>query len=324
MANPQPLAASSPADIPKMRMFHQRALRYCKKDKSFTSRAALHRTPPGFTNWRDILANLVLHSACLNQAIANRHYTEIEGCIAAKQALIDDSPLRHIDRELAEAFLRTRLSPMEKPPMAFEHMMINLPQGLLVDDWGVPITAILVSTWSAYKNCCQKAGVKSIGLDHAEGLEIVGLNECGNVLIDTTAWANMGKPIDVRPGNAVKGWEVETQEACLRMQRIAVHTLLVMAYKPELVSTEAVTNALSGSGFKQTSQQQSTRDVVWIGKNFHRASRVRQRSDDTDGAPKAPHWRAGHWHTVCHGKGRQERRIDWFQPVYVNASATAA
>ena len=33
-----------------------------------------------------------------------------------------------------------------------------------------------------------------------------------------------------------------------------------------------------------------------------------------------PHWRRGHWHTVLHGEKRQNRRMQWFQPVYVGLS----
>ena len=34
----------------------------------------------------------------------------------------------------------------------------------------------------------------------------------------------------------------------------------------------------------------------------------------------APCWRRGLWHTVLHGEKRQNRRMQWFQPVYVGLS----
>ncbi|MFM7287560.1 MAG: hypothetical protein ACKO02_12220 [Cyanobium sp.] len=37
-------------------------------------------------------------------------------------------------------------------------------------------------------------------------------------------------------------------------------------------------------------------------------------------APRRPHWRRGHWHTVLHGEKRQSRRMQWFHPVYVGLS----
>jgi len=31
------------------------------------------------------------------------------------------------------------------------------------------------------------------------------------------------------------------------------------------------------------------------------------------------HWRRGHLHTVKFGKGRESSRLDWFEPILVNA-----
>ena len=36
-----------------------------------------------------------------------------------------------------------------------------------------------------------------------------------------------------------------------------------------------------------------------------------------------PHWRRGHWHTVLKGKNRKERKMRWYQPVFVIGNQAA-
>jgi hypothetical protein len=43
------------------------------------------------------------------------------------------------------------------------------------------------------------------------------------------------------------------------------------------------------------------------------------RAENSSGS-RRPHWRRGHRHTVLHGEKRQQRRMQWFQPVYVGLS----
>ncbi len=43
-----------------------------------------------------------------------------------------------------------------------------------------------------------------------------------------------------------------------------------------------------------------------------------------DGASRRPHIRRGHLHTVLHGIGRRQRRVQWFPSVFVNGDPTFA
>lgn len=314
-----PMKASGPSELPKMRKFHQKNLRHWSKSKTYKDKVSLYRTPLGFTSWREILANLCHYSGVLPQAIQYNQRADIENCVACALALNDDSPLRHLNKEMAESFLRTSLVGIEKPKMPFDHFMINLPEGVLVDDWGEPVIVILVSTIEHLGKSIERVGVKTMGFD-MDGLHICGLAKCGTSIIDTSQWKNMGRSIEMPSWVACKGYEKEVADSCIKMQRLAVHSLLMMVHKPDLVTVDQVSSSLTGHGFGSTSSGAKTRDVVWIGKNYKAPARKRTQSDQTEGAPIAPHWRTGHWHTVRYGEGKKNARLDWFEPVYVNGT----
>ncbi len=85
----------------------------------------------------------------------------------------------------------------------------------------------------------------------------------------------------------------------------------------------------SGKGFSAGSADDTgpvkPQGPVWIGKDFRLDRTPRTTSEATAAGtssctPRRPHWRRGHWHTVLHGEKRQNRRMQWFQPVYVGLS----
>ena len=103
------------------------------------------------------------------------------------------------------------------------------------------------------------------------------------------------------------------------MRQIAVHSLLTMAYKPELLS-ESKPNS-SGTGFGGIGKHKQARNNVWIGEEFIPKARNRLESDDREGSPVAPHWRRGHWHTYLTGQKRKEKSLKWIEPIHVNAAS---
>ena len=64
------------------------------------------------------------------------------------------------------------------------------------------------------------------------------------------------------------------------------------------------------------------RPVTWIGKDFtERVIKIKPESDELlvrhPGKPKRSHWRRGHWHTILQGPKRKQRRMKWYQPVFI-------
>ena len=114
-----------------------------------------------------------------------------------------------------------------------------------------------------------------------------------------------------------------------RMEGLAINALLVQLYQPELLSTGPAAKMPSGKGFSAGSADDTgavtPQGPVWIGKDFRhdhtpRAPSAATAAGASSSAPRRPHWRRGHWHTVLHGEKRQSRRMQWFQPVYVGLS----
>ena len=98
---------------------------------------------------------------------------------------------------------------------------------------------------------------------------------------------------------------------------LALKIIMAMVARPQFVTNGSQTRK------EIRKQGQVIRDALWsphfVGKDY-RIRRERGESlGGTHASPKV-HWRMGHWHTVLHGKGRALRRLDWFEPVLVNAA----
>lgn len=64
------------------------------------------------------------------------------------------------------------------------------------------------------------------------------------------------------------------------------------------------------------------RPITWVGKEFSkRIVKIYPKTDDLlpkqPGIPKRSHWRRGHWHTVLQGPRREQRRMKWYEPVFI-------
>jgi hypothetical protein len=106
------------------------------------------------------------------------------------------------------------------------------------------------------------------------------------------------------------------------LAKLAINSWYTHAYEPELITTDTVKPA-GGIGFGRAKEARSPIAPTWIGRNF----KIRRESSPAPGQETGikvrPHWRSGHWHTVRHGKGREQERLQWYRPVYVNADTAA-
>ena len=302
------------------RAVFQRVIKECSTQKLFKEKQHLYSFPLGFTPWREILGHLVSLDILFHGAMTAGNECDQESSITASYALRHDSPVRNISRNLGEAFLKTSTRGVIKPPIALEHFIINLPKGLLFDESDQPLNALLVMTGECFRKACFSRKVK-LTMCEFDGLFIIGLVNMGEVFIDTTKWGNMDyeeedpdRCIGVDPINKSKA-----DVAASNMRKIAVHSLLTMAYKPELLS-ESKPNS-SGTGFGGIGKHKQARNNVWIGEEFIPKARNRLQSDDREGSPVAPHWRRGHWHTYLTGQKRKEKSLKWIEPIHVNAAS---
>jgi hypothetical protein len=111
-----------------------------------------------------------------------------------------------------------------------------------------------------------------------------------------------------------------------RLNTLVKNVILAYNYQPEMFSeTPAQTVGGRGSGFgKKPALTRSPLATRWLGADYvikkERPEPAYAGSSGRVGNPKRPHWRQGHWHTVCFGPGHKQRKQQWFQPVYVNAA----
>lgn len=292
----------------------------------YQSKQWLYKNPKGFIAWADLLAEIIFEGTLGYKQSLDRF--DVISALVCKQAVIEDSPLRCLGIELAQAFMVTKICEIDSRCIAFDHFIISLPNGVLKDDLGQNVFAIVVSTWSAI---VQSAAKKGLDLqfpfdDSGGGFVLVGLSGAGSHLVDCISFKNVGEPptyIDVDDTLQPFVNDVDVCDAVVRLRRIAINSLLSMAFKPELLTSEKAPPVSVTKGFGGVTSVRHPRATTWIGKNFSRSVRLREKSDELEGVPKAPHWRSGHWHTVRHGPNREQTRLMWFQPVYVNALVTS-
>ena len=313
-----PARLLSPEQITKGRVIFRQGLSLISKNKLFKEKQKLYSAPSGFTPWRDLLGHLMYYEMALPQAMRFGHQCDKETCVASSYALHFDSPVRHISRNLGEAFLKTSTKGIIKPPIALEHFIINLPKDLLFDDWDQSLDGLLVMTGMCFKRACARQGIE-LAMNGFDGIYIFGFSNYGSSIIDTSSWKDLHHSKPHLDPYCVQGYETKTQAACMKMQQIVVHSLLTMAYKPELLSESKPLPIISGHSFRDLGKQKQARNNVWIGKEFISKSRNRLKSDDREGSPVASHWRRGHWHTYLVGSKRKNKTFKWIEPIHVNA-----
>ena len=150
---------------------------------------------------------------------------------------------------------------------------------------------------------------------------VFGFSNYGTVIIDTSSWSNLNRAKPLLDPYCLPGYETKTHAACSKMQQIAVHSLLTMAYRPELISESKSTLISTGHSFRDLGKHKQVRNNIWIGEGFISKTRKRLESDDREGSPVASHWRRGHWHTYLVGSKREKQTLKWIEPIHVNAEA---
>lgn len=110
------------------------------------------------------------------------------------------------------------------------------------------------------------------------------------------------------------------------LERLVKNLILIYTYETKQITEEQVKVTTPGKGFtkdKEDRNKDTASPIRWLGKTF-----VRQQTKYLNVANKsennsktiASHWRRGHWHTVCCGPKRKQRKQQWFKPVFINTN----
>ena len=111
--------------------------------------------------------------------------------------------------------------------------------------------------------------------------------------------------------------------------KTVVNLLLLMNQQPDIITEEYIPSKIVPLQKKYKVQSDiKPRAICWVGKDFTtRVVKLKPKQDEdilivTGNKRKLrPHWRRGHWHTVLKGAKRKERKMRWYQPVFVLGNA---
>jgi hypothetical protein len=286
-----------------------------------------YRSPNGFLEWNEYV-KFCLVSGCANSLVASMRAGDAKGAISATNyrfAVMSCAPARYLSKQIIESFVQTATPELPKEITGvFSDVHLMLPRKTVFDAEGDEVIAIMIKSGKLYaeeiteekaqimKTFFPKDRVAPPELLGAEGLQIATMTDGGIDVLeeflspDAKSWHESNvKYVD--NSKYRDDWTI-------RITRIAINSLLVHLYEPELITADKSTTT-KGTGFSSGKKQPLP--VTWIGKTFRRQSQKRETNQDPKSHVRS-HWRRGHWHTVLFGKGRQERRVQWFRPVFVN------
>lgn len=290
-----------------------------------------YASPRNYMAWNEYMKTCLL-AGCAKSMEHSFLESDIRGaiaCTAFRSAILSKACARYVSEQIIESFVQTSLP--ELPPEIIEvlpYVHLMLPRNTVYDAEGDEVISILIQSGSLYADELHeenKALAKTFfpgeklapkELMGAKGLQIVTFTKTGMdvfqefITPDAKGWHES----NVKTADESKYKSASTE----KIIRIAVNSLLVHLYEPELITTDPkpVTKGIGFSG-----KSKIPLSPTWIGKTFRNTSeRHRPKAEDSARSNVRSHWRRGHWHSICIGPKRSERRVQWFKPVYVNSS----
>lgn len=294
----------------------------------------LYKSPSEYIPW-DVQLRACFISGTQEVAMSaymNRDLLAVKVGELAREAIMHSAPARYITKEMCQAFLQTPVPVLPKEILnVLPWMHIMLPRNFVFDHLGDEVVSLIVYCGVLYPEDIpnQDLGRKVVKeffpgeLETppeylgASGIQVATITPEGSnfwqEFIDKDAKSWQDEHVKQRESS---GYNNEKTE---QIMRIAINSLLVHLYEPELITTDPA-KPLSGSGFGRSAGK-SPLGPTWIGKGFRYQ---REKTKPSGGQEQSrgnvrAHWRRGHWHTILHGKGRQERRVQWFKPVFVGS-----
>ena len=291
-----------------------------------------YASPKNYINWNEY-TKICLMTGSAKSIEASLRDSDVRGvvaCMAFRSAVVANACARYVSQHIIESFAETPIP--ELPPevidvLPFVHLM--LPRGTVYDAEGDEVISIMIQSGMLYENEPSEQNKNFVKtffpneklapkeLMGASGLQIVTITKGGMdvfqefITPDAKSWHES----NVKYTDQSKYKSANTE----KIIRIAVNSLLVHLYEPELITTDPKP-VTKGIGF--SSKKKAPLSPTWIGKTFRSFSEYhRPDGDNLTKLSVRPHWRRGHWHSVCCGPKRSERRIQWFKPIYINSSA---
>lgn len=301
--------------MPKPSHYYQ-GTRLSKKQIKFQTRFV---SPYGYYPWHKLAKEIINEQYDLDRN-PNLSFSGLESVVMDKNFL--DAPVYFLTDELCKAFIKTDLDKIkleEKPKIIAPYFIIMQSTNLNNVNY-------------TFVNSSEKQ--KDISFSFA--YEDQHLRSKGKACFHNTHfnWSEfMGKKLKLKDySKFIKLNEKDKKQMkmfnTLKNQKsIITNFILLCNAQPEIITEEYIPTSVleRKNSFKPNSEDKKSH-ITWVGKDFtQRIIKMKPKSNEIiekkTGKPKKSHWRRGHWHTILQGPKRQQRKMKWFQPVYVIGNA---
>ena len=242
-------------------------------------------SPIGYYSWHKVASNYIENYKNSSQE---------------KRFKVFSSPAYYLTDELAKAFINT---PVQDLKLDEEPKIVN-------NSFFVFQSTALNNVKYVFVDCVYQKGYVHLHISFYKNRGTF----TGQSL--RFSWKNLSK---FKKTNGTK----ITDELIENQFNIIVNMILLMNQQPD-IEVEYMPPSITipvQRGFSKP-EVFKPRPITWVGKEFSkRIVKIYPKTDDLlpkqAGVPKRSHWRRGHWHTVLQGPKREQRRMRWFEPVYV-------
>ena len=287
------------------------------KDYNQTELAFLMKyiSPVGYYAWHKLASNLIFNS---------RQWE-------AKQIFeVFSAPAYYLTDELSTAFLDTPIHELKidkNPQIINNHFFvlqsneINLVNYMFIDTTGGLNDVKVVCHLSTKSRFLRSEGI-ALGKESKQRFMFgFNWNDLNSIYVNNISKA-VNSPLWI---NKTKASTFNELPKTYQQQfSIVVNLILFMNQEPDItVEYLPPSQTIPIQREMNRSDKFKPRAVTWIGKEFsERVIKLRPKTDMLEvkeaGIPRRPHWRRGHWHTVCQGFKRKQRKLKWFEPCYVS------
>jgi hypothetical protein len=248
------------------------------------------------------------------------------GFLAGK-TLLADVPPTCISEQILESFLKTDVPSMETPNYSLPAFIFQLP---------IKIGKTIASDYDLYS-------MLIVPVDNSNTLDIVCITQKKHLLLEMSCnWScNLRDKESIGFGHelgdatkqdlphinfpeeriAPKDIDQDLLNTINKVERIAKNAVLAYTYEKKYVKDADERETTFSKGFKDNDDKPMP--FRWLGKDFTQSvskstAKILDSSNSNQRSKVRPHWRRGHWHTVCSGTKHKERQVRWFKPVFVN------
>ena len=287
------------------------------KDYSQTELAFLFKyiSPVGYYAWHKLASNLINGS---------RQWE------AKKIFEVFSAPAYYLTDELSTAFLDTPIHELKvdkNPQIINNHFFvlqsneINLVNYMFIDTTG-GFNDVKVVCYLSTKSRFIRSESIALGKESKQRFMFAfNWNDLNSIRMDRITKAK-NSPLWINTNKACSFSELP--KTVQQQFLIVVNLILFMNQEPDItVEYLPPSQTIPVQREMNKSHKFKPRAVTWIGKEFsERVIKLRPKTDMLEvkeaGIPRRPHWRRGHWHTVCQGFKRRQRKLKWFEPCYVS------